>query len=98
MLSRWAEIFLDGNLNYYKDVFLEAITFYCDSEKLKDKTNWYRGILEELHGVEYVKNMNSGDELVAMISDFKNNINLDSILELSDFESWTTLLDKVFDI
>lgn len=27
-----------------------------------------------------------------------HRFNLDSILELSDFESWTTLLDKFFDI
>lgn len=99
MLSRWAELFLDDELNNYVDVFLDAITFYCDKEKLDAKIVWYRGVLEDIHGYDYVKDMDNGDTLVAMLSDFKKSYNDNKFeLELSDFESWNTLLDKVFDI
>lgn len=102
MLNKWVKVFLDGELNDYVNVFLDAISFYCDKEKLDVKTKWYRGVLEDMHGYDYVKGMDDGDVMVAMISDFKrsykDNTSLSSILELSDFESWNTLLDKVFDI
>ena len=102
MLDKWVKVFLDGELNDYVDVFLDAISLYCDKEKLHVKTKWYRGVLEDMHGYDCVKGMDDGDVMEAMISDFKrsykDNISLSSILELSDFESWSTLLDKVFDI
>lgn len=102
MLDKWVKVFLDGELNDYVDVFLDAIAFYCDKRNIDIKISWYRGVLEDSHGYDYVRDMNDGDVMVAMISDFKrsykDNISLSSILGLSDFESWNILLDKVFDI
>ena len=102
MLGKWVKLFLDGELNDYVDDFLDVISFYCNKEKLYVKTKWYRGVLEDMHGYDYVKDMDDGDVIAAMMTDFKrlykDNTSLDSILVLSDFESWNTLLDKVFDI